>query len=295
VEPGRLRFDFTHHHAVPHDTLEEAEYVANAKLADDSPVRAYETTIDFARSEGAIALFGEKYGDIVRVVEVGDYSKELCGGTHVPHTGKVALVKILGEASIGSGLRRIEALVGPDALRYVNTELALLRELTDVLGAGDPRQAPDRARRAIERVKQLESELGKVRKDERGTLVEALAEQAQPVNGVRLVVQSIPGEDANGLRELADLLRQRLERDGEAAAVLGTVEDGSARLVASVTKPLLTRGVTAKKLLEQAAKAIGGGAGGRDHLGMAGGKNAAGLQDALGSIHARLVELLQQQ
>src|SRR5205823_3402749 len=156
VEPGRLRFDFTHPQGVPLEKLEEAEYVTNEHLGDDDPVRAYETTIDFARSEGAVALFGEKYGDIVRVVEVGDYSKELCGGTHVPHTGKVALVKILGEQSIGSGMRRIEALVGPDALRYVNTELRLLQEVVQALGAGDPEQAPERARRTIERIKQLE-------------------------------------------------------------------------------------------------------------------------------------------
>jgi alanyl-tRNA synthetase len=292
VQPGRLRFDFTHHQAVPHELLEEAEYVANARLAEDSPVRAYETTIDFARSEGAIALFGEKYGDVVRVVEIGDYSKELCGGTHVPHTGKVAIVKILGEGSIGSGMRRVEALVGPDALRHVNAEHRLLQEIVAALGAGDPEQAPERARRVIERVKQLESELGKLRKGERGAVVDELAASAQSVDGVKLVVTSIPGEDTDGLRELADLIRSRLERDGEGAAVLGTVENGSARLVAAVTKPLVTRGVTAKLLLEHAAKAIGGGAGGKDHLGMAGGKNAAGLDDALGSIPARLTELL---
>ena len=293
VQPGRLRFDFTHHQAVPAGLLEEAEEVANARLADDSAVRAYETSIEFARSEGAIALFGEKYGDIVRVVEIGDYSKELCGGTHVPHTGRVSLVKILGEGSIGSGMRRIEALVGPDALRHVNTELRLLVEVVEALGAGDPAQAPDRARRAVERIKQLESELGRIRKGERGTVVDALAAKAQSVDGVRLVVSAVPGEDANGLRELADLLRARLERDGEGAAVLGVAEEGSALLAASVTKPLVTRGVTAKKLLEQAAKAIGGGAGGKDHLGMAGGKNSAALEDALGSIPARLTELLQ--
>jgi alanyl-tRNA synthetase len=294
VQPGRLRFDFTHHQGVPLDTLEEAEQIANVRLADDSPVRAYETTIDVARSEGAIALFGEHYGDIVRVVEVGDYSKELCGGTHVPHTGKVAIVRILHEGSIGSGMRRIEALVGPDALQHINAERHLLYDLMQALGGGDPEQAVERARRTVERVKQLESELGKIRKGERGSVVEALASKAEAVDGVRLVVSSVPGEDANGLRELADLLRTKLERDGAAAAVLGTTEGGSARLVASVTKPLITRGVTAKKLLEHAAKTIGGGAGGKDHLGMAGGKNAGALEDALGSIPARLAELLQQ-
>src|SRR5207247_7380990 len=141
--------------------LQEPEAPAKRRLAEDAPVRAYETTMDYAKSQGAIALFGEKYGDIVRVVEIGDYSRELCGGTHVPHTGKVAVVRILGEGSIGSGMRRIEALVGPDALRQVNLERRLLEEVTAALGAGDPSSAPERARRAVERIKQLESELGK--------------------------------------------------------------------------------------------------------------------------------------
>src|SRR5207244_4836027 len=114
VAPGRVRFDFSHFEAVSRDALEEIERVAVERLAADQPVRAYETTFDFARSEGAIALFGEKYGDIVRVVEVGDYSVELCGGTHVHHTGEVALLRVVSEGSIGSGFRRVEALVGPD-------------------------------------------------------------------------------------------------------------------------------------------------------------------------------------
>src|SRR5205085_716866 len=176
VAPGRLRFDFSHHQAVPRDVLEEAEFTANRRLAEDSPVRAYETTMDYARSEGAIALFGEKYGDIVRVVEVGDYSRELCGGTHVPHTGKVALIRILHEGSIGSGMRRVEALVGPDALRHVNAEHRLLEEVVEALGGGGADSAPERARRVLERIKQLESELGTLRRQDRQADVEHLAE-----------------------------------------------------------------------------------------------------------------------
>ncbi|MDP9242635.1 MAG: alanine--tRNA ligase, partial [Actinomycetota bacterium] len=122
VAPGRLRFDFPHPSGVPDDQLEEAEILANTRLAEDDSVRIFETTMDEAKRLGAIALFEEKYGDFVRVVEIGDYSRELCGGTHVPHTGKVAIVRILGEASIGSGMRRVEALVGPDAIREINME-----------------------------------------------------------------------------------------------------------------------------------------------------------------------------
>ncbi len=292
VAPGRLRFDFSHHSALGRDQLEEAEYTANSRLAADDAVRAYETTMDYARSQGAIGLFGEKYGDIVRVIEIGDYSRELCGGTHVPHTGRVAVVRILHEASIGSGMRRIEALVGPDALRHINEERRLLDEVVHALGGGAPESAADRARKAMERIKQLESELGRIRKVDRGTVVDALAGQAQRVDGVALVVASVPGEDVKGISELAQTLRERLDKEGGGAAVLGIADGGSAKIAAAVTRSLADRGVTAKALLEPAAKAIEGGAGGKDILATAGGSNGGALDDALGTIPARLAELL---
>ena len=292
VAPGRLRFDFTHFEALSRDRLEEIEGVANARLAEDAPVRAYETTFEFARSQGALALFGEKYGELVRVVEVGDYSTELCGGTHVPHTGRIALTMITSEQSIGSGLRRIEALVGPDALDHVNRERRLLEEVASVLGAGDPRQAPDRARRAVARIKELEAALGSVRAQERAGRVEELVAAAQDVAGIRLVVADLPGEEAGALRELAIKLRERLEKDGHGAVVLGSAGDGKATLVCSCTSSLLDRGVTARELLEPAAKAVGGGAGGKPQLAMAGGRNAAALGEALGLIPDRLATLV---
>ncbi|HEV3474315.1 MAG TPA: alanine--tRNA ligase [Actinomycetota bacterium] len=292
VAPGRLRFDFTHFEPLSRDRLEEAEATANTRLAEDAPVRAYETTFEFARSQGALALFGEKYGEIVRVVEVGDYSVELCGGTHVPRTGQVSLALITSEASIGSGLRRIEALVGPDALDHVNRERRLLEEVAEALGAGDPTQAPERARRAVARIKELEASLGSVRSQERAGRVEELVAAAADVGGARLVLAELPGEEPGALRELALKLRDRLEKEGHGAAVLGTADGGKATLVAGCTKALVDRGVTAPLLLEEAARAVGGGAGGRPHLSMAGGKNAAALSDALATVPARLAALL---
>ncbi|HVM12251.1 MAG TPA: alanine--tRNA ligase [Actinomycetota bacterium] len=293
VAPGRLRFDFTHFESVSRDRLEEVEGVANERLIEDEPVRAYETTMEFARSQGAIALFGEKYGDIVRVVEIGDYSVELCGGTHAVRTGNVSPLVVSSEGSIGSGLRRLEVLVGPDAVAWVNAERRLLEEVAAALGAGDPKQAPDRARKAIARIKELEAQLGALRKGERGERVEELLTSAVDVAGVALVVADIPGEDVGGLRELALKLRDRLEANGQGAAVLGTTDGAKAQLVAACTKPLLDRGVTAGALLEHAAKAIGGGGGGRPHLAIAGGGNPAGLPEALGGIGERLASLLQ--
>jgi len=292
VAPGRLRFDFTHFEPLSRDRLEEVEGVANARLAEDAPVRPYETTFEFARSQGAIALFGEKYGDIVRVVEIGDYSVELCGGTHVPHTGQVALALITSEQSVGSGLRRIEALVGPEALEHVHRERRLLEEVAEALDAGDPRLAPERARRAAARIKELETALGAVRSQERAGRVESLAAGASDVAGVRLVVAELPGEDAGALRELALKLRDRLERDGHGAVVLGTADGAKATLVASCTKPLVDRGVTAPRLIERAAEAVGGRAGGKPHLAFGGGGKPGALAEALGGVPDRLAALL---
>jgi alanyl-tRNA synthetase len=156
-------------------------------------------------------LFGEKYGDVVRVVEVGEYSRELCGGTHVPHTGKIAVIRVLHEGSIGAGMRRVEALVGPDALREINAERELLRSLVEATGGTDPHGAIDHVRRLIEENKRLRSELGKIQKGDRDSVIAALVQSAQDVRGLALVVSEVQGENASGLRELAQKVRDRLQ------------------------------------------------------------------------------------
>jgi alanyl-tRNA synthetase len=291
VAPGRLRFDFPHHAAVPRDVLEQAEEIANRRLAQDDPVRIYETTFDEAKAQGAIALFGEKYGEYVRVVEVGDYSMELCGGTHVPRTGNVALVRILGESSIGAGMRRVEALVGTDALKEINVERELLHAVVSALGAGDPQAAPERARQLVEQVKRLESELGKVRKGEVAGRVAEVAGRAESVAGVALVA-SLEEADADGLRALAQAAVGKLENPNGAAVVLGSGAGGKALIAAACSKNLVALGVTAPELLRDAAAAIGGGAGGKPGLGFAGGPRGEAVKDAIGAIPARLEELL---
>ncbi|CAN5256474.1 alanine--tRNA ligase [soil metagenome] len=293
VAPGRLRFDFTHFESVPRRRLEDLEYVANRRLADDEPVRAYETTYEFARSQGAIALFGEKYGDVVRVVEVGDYSVELCGGTHVHHTGQVALLRLVSEASIGSGLRRVEAVVGPDALRQINLERRLLEEVKEALGGpGDAARAPERIRHAMGRIKQLESELGAMRRAARGLEAERLAGTVEDVEGVSLVVAGLRVREATELRELALALRGRLEPAGPAAAVLGSADGERALLVAVCTYDLIRRGVTAPALIQGAAEVIGGRAGGKPALAIGGGSRVEALPEALGDVRKRLSSLI---
>ncbi len=291
VGPGRLRFDFPHPSPVPREELERAEELANLRLAEDAEVRVFHTTFDEAKAMGAIALFGEKYGDRVRVVEIGDWSRELCGGTHVPHTGKVAVIRFLGEASIGAGMRRVEALVGPDAIRHVELERRLLDEVVEALGAGDPQAAPERARQLVARLKQLESELGRLSREALRARAEEVAGRANVVGGARLVAALEDG-DADQLRELAQLAVSRLEGNGGAAVVLGSARDGRALVVAACSKNLLARGVTAPLLLEPAARAVGGGSGGKPGLGFAGGPRGEAVEEAIGLIPARLEELL---
>ncbi|MEA2580604.1 MAG: alanyl-tRNA synthetase [Actinomycetota bacterium] len=291
VAPGRLRFDFPHPSAVPQDVLDEVELEANRRLASDDAITIFETSMAEAKALGATALFGEKYGDVVRVVEVGDYSRELCGGTHVQRTGNIAIVKILHEGSIGAGMRRVEALVGPDALREINAERALLDGLVKALGSKDPRSALDHARRVLEENKRLKNELGALRAGDRDTLLSSLAETADTVDGVVLVVAEVPGEDMGGLRDLAQKLRDKLASQ-PAAVVLGNGENGKAQLVSACTAGAVERGVTAPELLRDAAALVGGGAGGKDILANAGGKHPDQVPAALAAIPGRLKQIL---
>jgi alanyl-tRNA synthetase len=247
--------------------------------------------MDEAKALGATALFGEKYGDIVRVAEIGDYSRELCGGTHVPHTGNIAVVRFMSEGSIGAGMRRLEAAVGPDALREINGERELLRGLVEALGSKDPKAALDQARRVIEENKRLRTELGKMRKGDRDAVIASLAGGAEQVDGLALVVSEVPGEDPGGLRDLAQKVRDKLSA-GPAVVVIGNAEGGKPLLVAAATGDAVERGVTAPALLERAADVIGGGAGGKDVLANAGGRHADRLGEALDGIASRVRELL---
>jgi alanyl-tRNA synthetase len=290
VGPGRLRFDFPHHSPVGWDALEQAEEIANAKTSADEQVTIYETTFDEAKNQGAIALFGEKYGEFVRVVEVGDYSIELCGGTHVHHTGHIGTVRILHEGSIGAGMRRVEAVVGSEALREINLERELLRAVAETLGT-DPKSAAERARQLVERVKRLESEQGKQDRDQRKVVADEFAGSAVEVAGARLVARA---HDAapDELRALAQDVANRLENEGGAAVVLVSGREGKALLAAAVSKRLQDRGVTAPELLRPAAEIVDGGAGGKPGLAFSGGPRGDAAPQALAAIEPRLRELL---
>jgi alanyl-tRNA synthetase len=278
VDAGRLRFDFPHTEPVPRDLLAEVEETVNRRLLADDLVRPYETTRDEANAIGAMALFEEKYGDIVRVVEIGDYSIELCGGTHCTHTAQVGLVKILGEASIGSNMRRVEALTGRDAIEGFRTDRATLEQIAGLV-RGTPEEAADKVRRALEELKAAKAELDKAKrsgvKDQAGSLAAA----AERVGDAGLVVAEVPELPMDALRALAAEVRQAI--GGPAVVVLGSGAGGQAALVAAVTKDLIGRGLSAKRVLADAAKTIGGGAGGKDDLASGGGRKPEAVTEAL--------------
>jgi alanyl-tRNA synthetase len=290
VAPGRLRFDFPHHSAVGWDALEQAEEIANAKTSADDQITIYETTFDEAKNQGAVALFGEKYGDFVRVVEVGDYSVELCGGTHVHHTGHIGVIRILREGSIGAGMRRVEAVVGPDALREINLEREWLRAVAEALGT-DPESVAERARQLVERVKRLESEQGKKEKEQLRGRAGELANAAREVAGARLVTLAHDAE-AGELRALAQDVANRLENPQGAAVVLASGRGGKALVVAACTANLQDRGVTAPLLLEPAGEIVGGSSGGKPGLAFSGGPRGDATDRALDAIEPRLLSLL---
>ena len=227
--PGRLRFDFTAAGAVPPAVLRDVEDEVNTVLIDDLAVRAFVTPIDEARSMGAIALFGEKYGDEVRVVEVGDYSRELCGGTHVAHSGQLGLIKILGESSIGTGVRRVEALVGTDAFRYLARESVLVSQLTEQLKTRRE-DLPDRIASLVSRVREAERDLDRLRSAQILGGAAELAGQAEEAGPVALVAHQVPdGTTADDIRKLALDVRGRFPQQRPAVVMVAGVPGGPAR------------------------------------------------------------------
>jgi alanyl-tRNA synthetase len=279
VEPGRLRFDFSHYEALDPDRLEDMGQEMQSRVLTDDDVRAYETSFDFARSVGALAFFGEKYGDFVRVVEVGEYSKELCGGTHVPHTSQIGVIVLTSEGSVGANLRRVEALVGRDGLAYLERRSQQLAEVAEMLRAS-PEEVSEKLERLLAQHKEMERRVAEIERHSADQEANRLAETAVDLDGTRLVVARRDlGVDA--LRQLAQKLKSKL---GSAVVVLGTAGEGRANLVGAVTKDLVGRGISARDLLQPGAALLGGGAGGKPDLAVSGGPSADRLQEAIDAV-----------
>jgi alanyl-tRNA synthetase len=277
VAPDRLRFDFSHEQRVTPEELDEVEALANAEIITDAPVRHYETTREHAASIGAIAFFGEKYGDLVRVLEAGEHSIELCGGTHVHALGFIGPIKIVSEQSIGANLRRIEAVTGDAALARIQEEERQLRRVADALRIA-PAEVPDRVDKLLEQVKQLTDELAGARAKE--ATAEAAQLAARAVDGVVAERRDLGPDD---LRRLALATRERLESG--VVALVGVAPDGKkAGLAVAVTADLVARDVSAAAIAAPAARALGGGTAKNPEVVQGGGPNVAAVDEALALV-----------
>jgi alanyl-tRNA synthetase len=285
VAPERLRFDFTHFEAPSAEQLHRVEEMANHKVMENHPVRNYETSLATAREMGVTALFGEKYGEIVRVLEVGNFSKELCGGTHVGRSSEIGLIKIVSEGSVGANLRRIEAVTSFDALAYIDRIEAELAEASSALKVGRF-DVSERAAALVRKVRELESSASRAKGHLSESGVTDLLAGATDI-GYTALVTRMPDAKSDDLRSAADVLRSRM---GGGAVVLATVdpESGSALLLAAGSDAAVSAGFDAGALIKAMAPHVGGGGGGKPQMAQAGGKNAAGIDAALAEARRML-------
>jgi len=280
VAPDRLRFDFTHFAQMTPDELEAVERLVNERIRQNLPVRVREMPLQEALKAGAIAIFGEKYGEIVRVVEVEGVSRELCGGTHVRSTGEIGFFRIEYEGSVAAGIRRIEALTGEGAEKADREDRRTLSEVGRLVNASG-REIAERVEGLLERVRSLEKEVAALRRKAAAGRAAELVAGAVEVGGLKVVAERVDAPDMDVLREMADRLRDAL---GQGVGVLGTEVDGKALLVAVATDDAVSRGVRADVLVREVARSVGGGGGGRPHLAQAGGRNPEKLREALAYV-----------
>ena len=285
VGPDKLRFDFTHGERLTAQEAAAVEELVNAWIVESRPVRAIQTTRDEAERLGAMALFGEKYGDVVRMVEIEEVSRELCGGTHTGTTAEVGLFHLTAETSSASNVRRIEAVTGPKGIDAFRERNAALREIAGLLKVPE-RDVVDAVRRLNERAK--EAQRKPERPDDRG-LAESLVAQAEELGGVRVVASVVEVADPRALLELSDRVKQTL---GDAAVALGTAVDGRAHLVVNVAPSVVERGVKAGQIVKAAAEVAGGGGGGRDTMAQAGGRNPEKLPEAIAAARLAIERAL---
>lgn len=277
VHPDYLRFDFTHPKKMTLDEIQAVEKLVNEEIIKNQELKTAVKAFDEARREGADALFGEKYGDLVRVVQVGVFSKELCGGTHVDHTGDIGYFKIVEETSLAAGIRRIMAVTGKQAVENILAQSRTLEALQSLLNSS-PDKLVERVDHLLQQRKKLEKELKVLRTRESSFDLEKLLDKAPTINGVKVIAEEIVAEDLEVLKSLADRLRVRLS---SGIGILGSSQGPKPQVVVVVTKDLIAHGIHAGTLARSIGQVMGGGGGGRPHLGTAGGKNPNRLSSAL--------------
>ena len=291
VDPGRLRFDFSHYTAMTPHEIAEVERIVNEQILANREVKTNVMDLDQALSTGAMALFGEKYGDSVRVVSIGSngttFSKELCGGTHVSRTGDIGLCKIVYEGSISAGVRRIEAITGEGALRRFQDTQAQLARVAGILRASDS-ELVEQVEKLLAKDRELEHELQQLKTQVAQAQAGDLEAQARDIKGVRILSAQVAGLDREQLRTLVDSLRNKWKT---AVVVLATVQDGNVSIVSGVTKDITAK-IHAGKLAGAVAQAVGGKGGGRPDMAEAGGKDAAALPAALDQVYVSVESML---
>ena len=284
----RTRFDFSHFSAMTPEELKKVEDMVNAKIAEAIPVVTEVMTVDEAKKTGAMALFGEKYGETVRVVTMGDFSKEFCGGTHVKNTSDIAAFKILSESGVAAGVRRIEALTGDNVLAYYANLEEELNKAAKVVKT-TPANLVERLEKLMAEMKELASEneslKSKAAKDALGDVMDQVVE----IKGLKLLATSVEGVDMNGLRDLGDQLKDKL---GEGVVVIASSNEGKVNLIAMATDEAQAKGAHAGNLIKAIAAKVGGGGGGRPNMAQAGGKNPAGIPDAIAEVKNALEGML---
>ena len=272
-----LRFDFTHFSAMSAEELKKVEDIVNAEIAAALPVQTDVMSIEDAKKTGAMALFGEKYGENVRVVSMGDFSKELCGGTHVANTANIALFKIVSEAGVAAGVRRIEALTGQGVIEYYNK---LEQSLNEAAAAAtcEPAQLVKRIGTLQEEIKELHRENDKLKNQMAKDAMGDVMDQVTEVSGVKLLAVKLDNVDMNELRNLGDQLKEKL---GDGVIVLASASEGKVSLITMATEGAIAKGAHAGNIIKAIAKHVGGGGGGRPNMAQAGGKNPNGIDAAL--------------
>jgi alanyl-tRNA synthetase len=279
VAPDHLRFDFSHGTGVKDSEVEKVEELVNEQVQANIVVTPAEMDLQEALKSGAMALFGEKYGDRVRVIKIGDFSVELCGGTHLDATGQIGLFKVTSEGAVASGVRRIEAVTAEEALKHVGREEAALRESAGLLKI-PPLELPQRLQKLLDEQKQLEKQLARLEARLAKSRAQELVAGARQVAGVPVIAARLDGLDPEGLRSVVDTLRERV---GSGVICLGSVVDGKVNLVASVSKDL-TKRFQAGRLVQEVAAAVGGKGGGRPDLAQGGGPDPSKIDEALATV-----------
>ncbi|HFP6570913.1 alanine--tRNA ligase [Enterococcus faecalis] len=281
VAPGHLRFDFTHFGQVTSEELARMEAIVNEKIWEAIPVVTIETDIDTAKNMGAMALFGEKYGKEVRVVNIGDYSIELCGGTHVANTEDIGIFKIVSESGIGAGVRRIEAVTSKEAYQLLQEEERQLKEIATLVKSPQLKEVVTKTEQLQQQLRDLQKENEQLAGNLANQQAGDIFKDVKDINGVRYIAAQVNVKDMNQLRQLADQWKQKELSD---VLVLATAQDEKVSLLAAMTKDMNGKGLKAGDLIKAIAPKVGGGGGGRPDMAQAGGKNPAGIADALAEV-----------